>query len=55
MTSELLPDFQQLLAECPGSFFVLAPDAPRFTIVAVTDAYLTATGKKRGDAGQAML
>ena len=49
MKSELLPDFQQLLAECPGSFFVLAPDAPRFTIVAVTDAYLTATGKKRGE------
>ena len=40
------PGFQLLFEQCPGLFLVLAPD-PCFTILAVTDAYLRATGSTR--------
>src|SRR6185295_17503170 len=41
------PDFQVLFESAPGLFLVLLPDAPRFTIVAVSDAYLRATMTQR--------
>jgi PAS domain S-box-containing protein len=42
-------DLQQLFEKGPGCFLVLAPDAPRFTILAVTDAYLRATKTQRSE------
>jgi signal transduction histidine kinase/CheY-like chemotaxis protein len=36
-------DFRMLFESAPGSFLVLAPDAPVFTILAASDAYLRAT------------
>jgi len=43
--TDLLSVFNSL----PGIFVLLRPDAPRFTIVAVTDDYLSATFTKRKD------
>ncbi len=40
------PDFQALFESAPGSYLVLTPDE-RFTIVAVSDAYLRATMTRR--------
>jgi signal transduction histidine kinase/DNA-binding NarL/FixJ family response regulator len=40
-------DDRVLFEALPGAYLVLAPDAPKFTIVAVTDAYLRATLTKR--------
>ena len=37
------PDFQTLFEAAPGLYLVLLPDAPRYTIVAVSDAYARAT------------
>ena len=37
------PDFRALFESLPGLFLVLHPDAPRFTIAAVSDRYLAAT------------
>src|SRR5436305_64964 len=37
------PDFEMLFKAAPGMYLVLAPDDPRFTIVAVNDAYSKAT------------
>jgi two-component system, cell cycle sensor histidine kinase and response regulator CckA len=42
------PDFRALFESAPGSYLVLLPD-PAFTIVAVSDAYLSATMTKRED------
>ena len=42
-----LPDFKALFEASPGLQLVLLPDAPRFTIIAVTDAYLHATKTQR--------
>jgi PAS domain S-box-containing protein len=36
-----------LFESAPGLFLVLAPDAPRYTILAVSDAYLRATARTR--------
>ncbi|MFN8589255.1 MAG: ATP-binding protein [Candidatus Eisenbacteria bacterium] len=36
-------DFRSLFEATPGCYLVLAPDRPRFTIVAVNEAYLRAT------------
>lgn len=41
------PDFKTLFEASPGLQLVLLPDAPRFTIVAATDAYLHATKTER--------
>jgi PAS domain S-box-containing protein len=41
------PDFQTLFEAAPGLYLVLLPDAPRYTIVAVSDAYARATMTKR--------
>jgi signal transduction histidine kinase len=41
------PDFRKLFEAAPASYLVLLPDAPRFTIVAVSDAYLRATMTER--------
>jgi len=37
------PDFRTLFETVPANYLVLAPDAPVFTIVAVSDQYLAAT------------
>jgi hypothetical protein len=42
-------DFRALFEGCPGAYLVLLPDSPRFTIVAVSNAYLSATMTKRDD------
>ena len=41
------PVFRRLFEAAPGAFLVLAPDPPRFTIVAVSNAYLHATMTRR--------
>lgn len=40
-------DFQALFEAAPGLYLVLLPDAPKFTIVAVDDAYAHATNTLR--------
>ncbi len=40
-------DFRALFEAAPGSYLVLASDLPKFTIVAVTNAYLQATMTQR--------
>ncbi|WP_224248634.1 sensor histidine kinase [Hyalangium gracile] len=42
MSSPSSPDFQQLFEKCPGLYLIALPDAD-FTLVAVSDAYLSAT------------
>lgn len=41
------PDFRALFEAAPGLFLALLPDAPRFTIVAVSHAYAQATMTRR--------
>jgi hypothetical protein len=49
------PDFYKLFESSPTPYLVLGPDSPRFTIMAVTDAYLTATMTRRQEIiGRAM-
>jgi PAS domain S-box-containing protein len=43
----LSPDFRTLFESAPGLYLVLEPDAPRYTIVAVSDAYARATMTRR--------
>lgn len=43
----MLPDFQELFENSPGAFLVLSPDAPRYTIAAVSNRYLAATMTRR--------
>lgn len=40
-------DFRNLFESAPGLFLVLLPDSPKFTIVAVSDAYAKQTMTKR--------
>jgi hypothetical protein len=40
---KIQPDFRSLFMAAPGPYVVLAPDAPRFTILEANDAYLRAT------------
>jgi PAS domain S-box-containing protein len=40
-------DFRALFESIPDNFLVVAPDAPRFTIVAASDGYLAATLRTR--------
>lgn len=42
-------DLQRVFDASPACLLVLAPDVPRFTILAVTDAYLEATKTRRQD------
>jgi PAS domain S-box-containing protein len=42
-TSQSTPDFQTLFEAAPGLYLVVLPDIPRYTIVAVSDAYARAT------------
>ena len=44
---EAIPDWRTLFESVPGLFLVLRPDAPRFTVVAASNAYLRATMAKR--------
>jgi PAS domain-containing protein len=46
-TSKGSPDFKAIFESLPECFLILLPDAPRFTIVAVSDAYLEATNTVR--------
>jgi PAS domain S-box-containing protein len=41
------PDFRALFEAVPGLYLALLPDAPAFTIVAVSDSYLRATMTRR--------
>lgn len=41
------PDFRTLFESAPGPYLALLPDAPRYTIVAVSDAYARATMTRR--------
>src|SRR5688572_32255290 len=43
-------DIWRILNSLPGSYLILLPDSPRFTIVGVTDAYLADTYLKRENA-----
>lgn len=43
------PRFQGLFESLPGLYLALAPDAPRFTIIAATDGYLAVTMTARED------
>ena len=40
-------DFKLLFDAIPGAFIVVQPDAPRFTVAAVSDSYLQAVAKTR--------
>ncbi|MDB5884022.1 MAG: multi-sensor hybrid histidine kinase [Polaromonas sp.] len=40
-------DFELIVNASAGAFLVLAPDSPRFTVLAATDAYLLATRQRR--------
>lgn len=40
-------DYRLVFDATPAPYLLLAPDAPRFTIVGVNDAYLAATGTRR--------
>ncbi len=42
-----VPDFRLLFESLPGLVLILKPDAPRFTLVAASDAYLAATMTQR--------
>jgi len=42
-----LPEFRAIFEAAPGLYLVLAPDAPRYTIVALSDAYAHATMTRR--------
>jgi PAS domain S-box-containing protein len=48
-TSSSEPAFQTLFEAAPGLYLVFLPDAPRYTIVAMSDAYARATMTKRED------
>jgi PAS domain S-box-containing protein len=41
------PGFRAIFEALPGAYLVLLPDPPAYTIVAVSDAYLTTTRKTR--------
>src|SRR5262249_17278920 len=43
------PDFQSLFQAVSGHYLVLLPDAPKFTIVAVSDGYAHATMSRRDE------
>src|SRR5579864_1217664 len=47
-------DFQLLFAESPEVLLVLLPDAPRFTMVAATNARLRATHTTRDSLGRGL-
>ncbi len=49
MTASRDPDFRLLFEGSPGSYLVLAADAPQFTIVAVSNSYLRATMTERDE------
>ncbi|RYZ22883.1 MAG: PAS domain S-box protein [Chitinophagaceae bacterium] len=42
-------DLRSVFNTLPGNSVLLLPDTPRFTIVAVTDGYLAATGRQRAE------
>ena len=48
------PDFRLLFEESPDILLVLLPDAPRYTMVAATDARLRATHTTRATLGRGL-
>lgn len=42
-------NFEKIFEQCGGCYLILNPDTPKFTIVAVNDAYLLATHTNRKD------
>ncbi|MBC7827677.1 MAG: PAS domain S-box protein [Chitinophagaceae bacterium] len=42
-----IPDFQIIFQSIPGNYLIVKPDAPHFTIVAVSDDYASVTNTKR--------
>ncbi len=46
---ELAPDFKALFEAAPALFLVLAPNAPRFTVIATTNAFVRTSGLARSD------
>ena len=53
-TSAPALDFERLFQECPDVLLVLLPDAPRFTMVAATNARLEATHTTRDILGRGL-
>ena len=53
-TSAPALDFERLFQECPDILLVLLPDAPRFTMVAATNARLEATHTTRDILGRGL-
>ena len=49
MNTQGTPDFRLLFESSPGLFLVFLPDAPKYTIVAVSDAYMRQAKIKRED------
>ncbi|MFD2244627.1 PAS domain-containing protein [Pontibacter ruber] len=49
MHQELTLDFELLFNRMPGSFLVLQPNAPKYTILAISDELLENTRKRRED------
>ncbi|AUN99708.1 PAS domain S-box protein [Bacteriovorax stolpii] len=47
MNTQSTPDFRLLFESSPGLFLVFLPDAPRYTIVAASDAYTKQSKVKR--------
>ena len=44
---KLHPDFELLFNTTPGNYLVLLPDAPDYTIIAVSDSYTQVTMTER--------
>ncbi len=53
-TASHAPDFQLLFEHCPDILLVLLPDAPRYTMVAATEARLAATHTSRDSLGRGL-
>lgn len=49
LSAAVVPDFRLLFESARGLCLVLAPDAPRYTIIAVSDAYAHARKSRRED------
>jgi PAS domain S-box-containing protein len=47
LVEQSLPDFQAIFQSIPGNYLIVEPNAPVFTIIAVSDNYASATNTKR--------
>jgi PAS domain S-box-containing protein len=48
-TGPAAPEFRRVFESAPDLYLVLLPNAPNFTIAGASDAYLRATGTRRGE------